>query len=142
MSKFAVLIAAAGESTRFKDGFYKKPFAPLDGRAVWLHSAERFVNRSDVCQTIVIISAEDLEEFERRFAANTMILGIQTCLGGKERVDSIANGLAKVKAEADFVAIHDAARPCVAEKWIDQVFSAAEKNNAAILATPVQETLK
>lgn len=142
MSKFAVLIAAAGASTRFKDGFYKKPFAPLDGRAVWLHSAERFVNRGDVCQTIVIIAEEDREEFERRFAANTMILGIQMCVGGKERIDSIANGLAKVNAEADFVAIHDAARPCVAEKWVDQVFAAAEKSGAAILATPIHDTLK
>jgi 2-C-methyl-D-erythritol 4-phosphate cytidylyltransferase len=142
MSKFAVLIAAAGGSTRFKDGFYKKPFAPLDGRAVWLHSAERFVNRPDVCQVIVIIAEEDREEFDRRFAANTMILGLQVCVGGKERVDSVANGLAKVKDAADFVVVHDAARPCVAEKWIDQVFAAAEKNDAAILAIPINETLK
>jgi 2-C-methyl-D-erythritol 4-phosphate cytidylyltransferase len=142
MPKFAVVIAAAGASTRFKDGFYKKPFAPLDGRAVWLHSAERFVNRADVCQVIVIISAEDQEEFDRRFAANTMILGLQVCVGGKERIDSIANGLAKVQDTADFVAVHDAARPCIAEKWIDQVFAAAEKSGAAILATPINETLK
>lgn len=142
MTKFAVLIAAAGASSRFKDGFYKKPFAPLDGRAVWLHSAERFVNRSDVCQVIAIIAEDDREEFERRFAANTMILGIQACIGGKERVDSIANGLAKVKQEADFVAVHDAARPCIADKWIDQVFAAAEKSGAAILATPIADTLK
>ena len=142
MSKFAVLIAAAGGSTRFKDGFYKKPFAPLDGRAVWLHSAERFVNRPDVCQVIVIIAEEDREEFDRRFAANTMILGLQVCVGGKERMDSVANGLAKVKDTADFVAVHDAARPCVAEKWIDQVFAAAEKTDGAILAIPINETLK
>ena len=142
MSKFAVLIAAAGGSTRFKDGYYKKPFAPLDGRAVWLHSAERFVNRSDVCQVIVIIAQEDREEFDRRFAANAMILGLEVCVGGKERIDSVANGLAKVKEQADFVAVHDAARPCVAEKWIDQVFAAAEKSGAAILATPITESLK
>ncbi|MEX2168230.1 MAG: 2-C-methyl-D-erythritol 4-phosphate cytidylyltransferase [Pirellulales bacterium] len=142
MSKFAILIAAAGGSTRFKDGYYKKPFAPLDGRAVWLHSAERFVNRPDVCQVIVIIAQEDREEFDRRFAANAMILGLEVCVGGKERIDSVANGLAKVKEQADFVAVHDAARPCVAEKWIDQVFSAAEKNGAAILATPITESLK
>ena len=142
MSKFAVLIAAAGGSTRFKDGYYKKPFAPLAGRAVWLHSAERFVNRPDVCQVIVIIAEEDREEFDRRFAANAMILGLEVCVGGKERIDSVSNGLAKVKEQADFVAVHDAARPCVAEKWIDQVFAAAEKYGAAILATPITETLK
>ena len=40
---FAVILAAAGKSSRFNDKNYKKPFAPLDGRPVWLHSAEKFL---------------------------------------------------------------------------------------------------
>ena len=43
MAKFAVILAAAGKSSRFKDKNYKKPFAPLANRAVWLHSAEKFL---------------------------------------------------------------------------------------------------
>ena len=42
----------------------------------------------------------------------------------------------------DFVAVHDAARPCIAGEWITSVFSAAEKSGAAILAIPVAGTLK
>ena len=57
MSTFAVILPAAGQSRRFHDKAYKKPFAPLGGRAVWLHSAERFMNRVDVKQVIVCISA-------------------------------------------------------------------------------------
>ena len=45
MPTFAVILPAAGQSRRFHDKAYKKPFAPLGGRAVWLHSAERFMNR-------------------------------------------------------------------------------------------------
>ena len=52
MSNFAVILPAAGQSLRFRDKAYKKPFAPLAGRAVWLHSAERFMNRGDVKQVI------------------------------------------------------------------------------------------
>ena len=40
---FAVILAAAGKSSRYHDKNYKKPFAPLANRAVWLHSAERFL---------------------------------------------------------------------------------------------------
>ena len=47
MSKFAVILPAAGKSSRFHDKNYKKPFAPLAGRAVWLHVAEKFLNRGD-----------------------------------------------------------------------------------------------
>ena len=47
-----------------------------------------------------------------------------------------------MKPEMDFVAIHDAARPCLANEWITSVFEAAEKTEAAILAIPVSGTLK
>jgi 2-C-methyl-D-erythritol 4-phosphate cytidylyltransferase len=140
--KFAVILPAAGKSSRFRDKNYKKPFAPLAGKPVWLHSAERFLARDDVKQVIVVVSAEDREEFDRKFAANVMILGIDVVAGGAERADSIQNALARVKPECDFVAVHDAARPCIADEWIGRVFEAAEKTEAAILAVPVAATLK
>lgn len=142
MSKFAVILPAAGSSRRFHDKHYKKPFVPLSGRAVWLHSAERFLNRPDVKQVIVVVADADREEFNRKFGANIAILGIDVCTGGAERSDSIQNALALLKDEIELVAVHDAARPCLADKWIDAVFAAAEKDGAAILAVPVPGTLK
>lgn len=142
MSKFAVILPAAGQSSRFRDPHYKKPFAPLENRAVWLHSAERFLNRKDVQQVIVVISPEDRDEFMSKFGANVMILGVEVVDGGRERADSVQRALEKVNADCDFVAVHDAARPCIADEWIDNVFAAAEQSGAAILATPVTATLK
>lgn len=142
MASFAVILAAAGKSSRFKDPHYKKPFAVLANRAVWLHSAEKFINRDDVKQLILVISAADREAFNMKFAANAAVLGIDVIEGGTERADSVANALARVKPDVDFVAVHDAARPCIANEWIDRVFEAAEESNAAILAIPVRGTLK
>ena len=142
MAKFAVIMPAAGKSSRFHDKNYKKPFAPLANRAVWLHSAERFLNRNDVVQVILVISPEDRDYFNFKFASNVAILGIHVVEGGAERSDSVARALAKGKPEADFIAVHDAARPCLCDEWIDSVFAAAEKSGAAILAVPVAGTLK
>lgn len=142
MPSFAVILPAAGSSTRFRDKHYKKPFAPLGARAVWLHSAERFLNRDDVKQVIVVVADEDREEFNRKFGANIAILGVDVCQGGATRSDSIQNALEKVNVDVNFVAVHDAARPCLTDKWIDAVFSAATKHGAAILAQPVSATLK
>ncbi len=142
MASFAVILPAAGKSSRFKDPHYKKAFAPLDNRAVWMHSAEKFVNRNDVRQVIVVIAAEDREWFDMKFSANTAVLGIEVVEGGAERADSVANALSRVKSDVEFIAIHDAARPCIANEWIDKVFGAAEKSGAAILAIPVRGTLK
>ena len=142
MAKFAVILPAAGRSSRFKDDYYKKPFVPLAGRAVWLHSAERFLQRKDVVQVLVVIAEEDRENFNFKFGSNVAILGIDVVPGGAERFDSVAAALARVKPDAEFVCIHDAARPCLADAWIDEVFRAAEKSGAAILAIPVANTLK
>jgi 2-C-methyl-D-erythritol 4-phosphate cytidylyltransferase len=142
MATFAAIVTAAGKSSRFGDRNYKKPFAILGGRAVWLHSADRFLNRGDVKQTIITVAPEDREDFDRKFGANVAIMGIDVVEGGEHRADSVQRALERVRSEIEFVAVHDAARPCTAEKWIDQVFEAAARSGAAILAAPVAETLK
>jgi len=142
VATFAVILPAAGKSSRFKDKHYKKVFASLDNRAVWLHSAEKFLNRDDVKQLILVISPEDREFFDMKFAANVAILGIDVVEGGTERSDSVEKALQKVRDDIDFVAIHDAARPCICDEWIDKVFQAAEKSGAALFARPVSNTLK
>ena len=142
MAKFAVILPAAGRSSRFVDKNYRKPYAPLAGRAVWLHSAERFLNRDDVVQVILVIAAADREYFDFKFSANIAILGIEVIHGGAERSDSVEAALARVKPEADFVCIHDAARPCITDAWVDKIFAAAERTGAAIFALPVAGTLK
>lgn len=142
MSKFAVILAAAGKSSRFGDRNFKKPFAPLENKAVWLHSAERFLKRDDVKQLIMVIDPEDREDFLARFGANVAILGIDLVDGGSERCESVNNGLAALREDIEYVAIHDAARPCLADEWIDSVFNEAKKSGAAILANRVVATLK
>jgi 2-C-methyl-D-erythritol 4-phosphate cytidylyltransferase len=142
VAKFAVILPAAGRSSRFHDKHYKKPFAPLAGRAVWLHSAERFLQRDDVVQLILVISPDDREAFNFKFSSNVAILGIEVVDGGAERVDSVAAGLERVKPEAEFICVHDAARPCLADAWIDTIFAAAGKTGAAIFAVPISGTLK
>ncbi|MFP6675674.1 MAG: 2-C-methyl-D-erythritol 4-phosphate cytidylyltransferase [Pirellulaceae bacterium] len=142
MTLFAVILAAAGKSSRFKDAHFKKIFAPLDGKAVWLHSVDHFVNRADVGQVIVAIAAEDRQEFMERFGANIAVLGIEVVLGGETRADTVQRALAKVRDEFEYVVVHDAARPCVAAVWIDEVFAAAQKVGAAILANPIVGTIK
>jgi 2-C-methyl-D-erythritol 4-phosphate cytidylyltransferase len=139
--KFAVILPAAGRSSRFRDK-EKKPFATLDGRAVWLRSAELFVTRADVVQCLIVIAKEDQEVFKRRYGANLAFMNIQVVDGGAERFESVANALALLKPEADFVVIHDAVRPCLTEALADAVFAQAAQCGAALLAVPVTDTVK
>jgi 2-C-methyl-D-erythritol 4-phosphate cytidylyltransferase len=141
MAQFAVILPAAGQSSRFRDK-EKKPFATLDGRAVWLRSAELFVTRKDVVQCIIVIAKADQEMFRRRYGANLAFMNVQIADGGAERFESVANALALVKPEADLVAIHDAVRPCLTQELIDAVFNKAAQAGAALLAVAVTDTVK
>jgi len=92
MAKFAVILPAAGKSSRFKDRD-KKPFTNLDGRAVWLRTAEFFVTRDDVVQTILVLAPEDQEMFKIKFAAHLGLLGVegrQVVLGGPHPLGHVA----------------------------------------------------
>jgi 2-C-methyl-D-erythritol 4-phosphate cytidylyltransferase len=141
MSRFAVILPAAGRSSRF-GGKEKKPFALLDGRAVWLRTVELFITRNDICQCLLIVAPEDRELFRTRYAANIAFLDVQIVEGGAERFESVANALKILKDEAEFVAVHDAVRPCLEAGQLDAVFKRATETGAAILGVPIADTIK
>ena len=143
MAKFAVILPAAGKSSRFQSSNKrKKPFVELKKRAVWVRSADLFVNREDVIQTLLVISPDDMDWFKEKFRPNLAFMDIDLVEGGAQRADSVKNALDKVSDEADFVAVHDAARPLLAKEWIDEVFSAAAESGAAIPGIPISSTVK
>jgi 2-C-methyl-D-erythritol 4-phosphate cytidylyltransferase len=142
MGQFAVILPAAGRSSRYGDPKQKKIFAELDGRAVWLRALDPFVNRGDVGEMIVVIAPSDRERFELRFRANMAFLNIRVIDGGNERADSIARALEVVDPSCEFIAVHDAARPCLTGEQVDAVFAAARAHGAALLAIPVADTVK
>ncbi|MDX2200172.1 MAG: 2-C-methyl-D-erythritol 4-phosphate cytidylyltransferase [Phycisphaerae bacterium] len=141
MSDIAVILPAAGAGQRF-GGAVKKPFAQLDGRPIFIRAIELFINRSDVCQTILTVAPDDYDVVREKYAANLMFMGIKLVKGGSERWQSVRAALEALDDAVKFVAIHDAVRPCLHDDWIDHVFNEARKTGAAILAAPLVGTIK
>lgn len=143
MRRFAVLLPAAGDSTRF-GGPVKKPFALLAGRPVWRHSLELFATRPDVESVTLIVSPDSCAEFRAAHGLELQFVygNVEIVAGGATRAASVANGLASLAAGADFVAVHDCARPLTPPEVIDRVFAKAIEVGAAIPALPVADTLK
>ncbi|MGL4595203.1 MAG: 2-C-methyl-D-erythritol 4-phosphate cytidylyltransferase [Thermoguttaceae bacterium] len=151
---FSVIVAAAGRSVRFlnslqsssspkslkSDDPLKKPFVSICGKPIWLHSVEKFANRSDVKKVILVIAPDDMDWFCDLYSEKIDQYYLSVVAGGAERVDSVQNALNGVTSE--YVAIHDAARPCVTTDEIDAVFLTAQKAGAAILASPIRGTIK
>jgi len=141
MAKFCVIVAAAGKGERF-GGQEKKTFAKIDGQPMFLQTLQRFVKRDDLSETILAVAPEDYDAVKSQFGPNVSFMGVKLVQGGERRVDTVAAALKEVGDDVDYIAIHDAARPCVTDDWISAVFAEAVKTGAAILATPVAATLK
>lgn len=141
MARFSVIIPAAGKAERF-GGQDNKTFAKLGGRPMFLRTLELFINRSDVCQTILAVASEDLGTMKTKYGPNLGFMGVTLVEGGEKRFDTVAAALAVVANEADYVVVHDAARPCATVDRIDAVFAEAVKTGAAILAAPITGTIK
>ncbi len=141
MSRFAVIIPAAGQSSRF-GGLEKKPFVSLDGRPVWQRAAEPFWSRDDVSRVYLVIAPADRDDFRNRFGHLIAFNNTEIVEGGAERFESVANALARVPANVEYVAVHDAVRPLVTGALIDAVLRAAEQHGAAMPAVAVADTLK
>lgn len=141
MKKTAVIICAAGAGARF-GGDKKKPFVELGGRAAFLRSIEFFANRPDVCQVLLAISPDDEELVKLKWGPTLGFYGVKLTFGGKERFETVANAIKAVKPEAQLIAVHDSVRCCLMDEWLDKVFDKAGQTGAAILACPVNGTVK
>ena len=141
MATVSVIIPAAGTGTRFGAGG-NKVFQTLAGREVFLRSVDVFAARDDVCQILLVMSADDLDAVKRRYAADLSSLGVSLVVGGSSRTESVRNALGRVDASASLVCVHDAVRPCVSAAAVEAVLAAGAESGAAILAAPIDGTIK
>lgn len=141
MSRFAVILPAAGRSSRF-GGLEKKPFVSLEGRPVWQRAAELFWNRDDVSEVLIVIDPADRDDFRSRFGHLIAFTNAKLVDGGSERFESVYKALEQLPEEVEFVAVHDAVRPLTPPAVVDAVFAKAKETGAAIVGLPVADTLK
>jgi len=137
----AAIICAAGPGTRF-GGKRKKQFMDVGGRAVFVRSIELFSGRDDVKQVLLGIPQDDEEIVNVKWGANLKFFNVKVFFGGRERFDTITEGLKLVKEDIELVAVHDACRCCTADELIGKVIAKAAETGAAIPAAPVTATLK
>lgn len=153
MSSLAVILPAAGRSTRFSQlpagavasllhPAMKKPFLELEGQPVWYRAIVPFLQRSDLAQIVVAVSSEDQRWFVDRFHAEIASGPIRVVSGGAERADTVEAGLREIADSVELVAVHDAARPLIDAATIEAVVQAARRTGAAIPATAIASTIK
>jgi len=141
MSVYAVIVAG-GNSVRF-GGDLPKQFKEICGRPMLAWTVEKF-QKADSIDNIIIVAPEDSLVYVSENIIDPYDFDKVTKIvaGGKTRQESVYNGLQALPISTEFVAIHDGARPLVKTEDINRVIDVAERDNSAILAIPVADTLK
>lgn len=136
----AAVIVAAGSSQRM--GGEDKQLIELCGVPVLARSMTAF-QKCPVIAEIVVVTKPSSIEAVRRMAAEYGIDKLTAVVeGGASRAESVRNGVAAVSAGAEFVAIHDGARPLVTPEDIARCAADAFRCGGAVLAVPVTDTVK
>lgn len=135
-----VVIVAAGSGSRVGGGELKQ-FRWVGGKPMLLHSVQAFHARRDVAMVVCVLPREFVGDPPPwLFQCDTDRLLIS--VGGRQRIESVANGLEDLPDEVEVVLIHDAARPFVSSATIDRVIAEARCGRGAVAALPVVDTLK
>src|SRR6266481_3587369 len=137
----SAIIVAAGKGTRMGPNV-DKLFLELNGCPVVAHTWRRFDQSRDIAETIMVVRDGMQDAFSDLARKHGFNKKFQLVRGGKERQDSVWNGLEALSPDARIVAIQDAARPCTSDTLIRATIEAARETGAAVAAQPVTDTIK
>jgi 2-C-methyl-D-erythritol 4-phosphate cytidylyltransferase len=136
-----VVIPGAGSGVRFGGGTPKQ-YLPLAGRTVIEWALRPFLARDDIAGIVVVVAPGD----DRWDGLRPRSERVVTVRGGAQRAHSVLNGLEALEERAgpaDWVLVHDAARPCLADEDLDTLLKTVDVDGpGGLLAVPVQDTLK
>lgn len=132
---YSAIVLCAGKGSR--SGLtYNKMLYRFKNKTVYEMSMEIFLNDERCKQIVVVTKEEELDDLKNLISSKK----IDYVFGGKERQDSVYNGLRVVKE--DYVLIHDGARPYLKKENIDDILECLNKNDACLLVVPVKDTIK
>lgn len=139
MNRVNVILVAGGRGRRI-GGEVAKQFRLVAGHPVIVWTARRFRRTPGLARLIVVAPPE---EFARcKTLLDPLGLPLRFAAAGRERQQSVAAGIAALDADCAIAVVHDAVRPLVSEDAIAACIAAAGETGAAILATPVADTVK
>ena len=139
MKKYAAIVLSAGSGSRMKSDIPKQ-YLPLIEKPVIYYSLMAFQN-SPVDEIILVSGANDIEYCRKEIVERYGLSKVTKIVaGGRERYDSVYEGLCATDAE--YVLIHDGARPVLTSDLIDRMIQGVETTGACIAAMPVKDTIK
>lgn len=138
----SAIIAAAGMSNRMGSKVNKQ-FISINNKPILAHSINKFERCKYVDEIIVVAREEEIEYCRKEIVKKHNFKKVTKIVrGGKERQDSVYNGILALDERCDIVLSHDGARPFVKMENIVDGIKATVEYGACIVGVPVKDTIK
>lgn len=136
----SVIVAAAGSSSRM--GGENKLMMPIDGVPVLARTLQALNEAALVDEIVVAAREEDLISIGDLCKIYGVVKPTKIVRGGENRLESVYLASLECREDAEFIAVHDGARPLATAELIDRTIALAHRTNAAAPAIPVKDTIK
>jgi 2-C-methyl-D-erythritol 4-phosphate cytidylyltransferase len=136
----SAVVLAAGRSTRM-GGSTNKQFIELAGKPLIFYSLAAF-QASPVDEIVLVTWPEHRENAQKIVKKFGFSKVKKYADGGKERQNSVKNGLDACDSRTEIVAVHDGARPLVTPELISATISSAKTHGSGVAATKIVDTVK
>lgn len=143
--KFAVVLPAGGLGKRM-GGNIPKQLMLLGGKPVYRYCLETFLSMDEIAEVVMAVPADWKNHFENELAAASltpeMRAKLKIVVGGAERWQSVENGVNALTSSAEYVLVHDVARPFISREIILDVCNTLVTKGACLVAKPAVDTIK
>jgi 2-C-methyl-D-erythritol 4-phosphate cytidylyltransferase len=120
-----------------------KQFLPLGDKPMLAHTLLVFQRSSEIDEVIPILSEEDMEHCLKDVIEAFHITKVKTLVvGGRERQDSVFNGIRKLEKDAAVVVVHDGVRPFVTAEMVKECVDLARRGECVTVGVPLKDTIK
>ncbi len=135
-----VIIPAAGKGKRMGASLNKQ-YLELKGRPLLTFSLETFL-KLKVGYIVIVVAKGEIEICKDKVLTLFPTSQVVVEEGGKERQNSVYNGLKALPKNIRYVCVHDGARPLVTPSIINKVYIACQAEGSAAAAIPLKDTIK
>lgn len=143
--QFAVVLPAGGLGKRM-GGNIPKQLMLLGGKPVYRYCLETFLQMDEIAEVVMAVPADWKSHFEEELAAANftpeMRSKLKIVVGGAERWQSVENGVNALTSDAEYVLVHDVARPFISREIILDVCRTLVEKGACLVAKPAVDTIK
>ena len=135
------VIVAAGKGKRMGTDISKQ-FLSLCGKEILTHTVEVFEKADRIRDIVLVTGTDSLQDVQDMVWEYGWRKVISVVAGGKERQDSVWNGLQAISEDTEIVLIHDGVRPFVTEEILDLSIETAVEMGGCAAGVPAKDTIK